>query len=331
MGAQVSASILIPNYNGKELLRECLPSVVEAVKEDSGNHEIIVIDDGSTDGSISFLRKHFPDVKIVELKENQRLAKALNAGLAAARQEIVVIPNTDMLVNEYFLQGLLRHFKCAQAEKLFAVHPKHLKWDRTTIDGGKRQAVIYFGIFEPFGEHDREKDSGQIDIISPVLTVENGAYRKKILLELGGFDPLFPSFQMFIDVCYRAWKKGYFLVFDPRSVLYHKEHATYSRVFSRRQIEFYQIKEKLIFMWKNFTDLSLLIEHVFFLPVYVLLHVFAKGDLTALKSFVSASREIPKIIKWRIQDHSYLRSDKEVFRLLNLPFRVMRIPKKLLK
>jgi len=332
MNRTESASILIPNLNGRELLKKCLPSVLEAASEGSGNHEVIVIDMGSNDGSVSFLREYFPIVKVVELQDAW-IPEALNAGLKIARNEIVIIIDNDSILDEHFISPLLKHF---ENPKLFAVHPKLLHWDRRTIDGGKRQGTILFGIFETFGEHENEKDSGQIDTVSPVLIAEHGAFRKKILIKLGGFDSLFPLYFNRIDISYRAWKKGYFIIFEPRSVEFHKSSVRFASKQKRRfprPTRYYKTleeKTRLLFMWKNFTDSRLLIRHIFLLPEYLVFRMIQSGDpVMVLTAFMSASRQIPTIMKRRSYEKgTYLRSDKEVFSILNLPFCLVNIPRK---
>jgi hypothetical protein len=99
-------SIIILNWNGKDLLAEGLPSVIEAVQRDGRPHEILVVDNGSSDGSQEYLRAAFPRVRILELPENRGFARANNLGVQAARHDIVVLLNNDMVVDPGFLRPL---------------------------------------------------------------------------------------------------------------------------------------------------------------------------------------------------------------------------------
>ena len=108
--AQAPATIIIVNWDGRQLLAECLPSVVEAVQHDGGKHEILVVDNGSTDGSVDFVREHFPCVHVLALDRNYGFAEGNNRAIAQARTDIVVLLNNDMVVNREFLRPLLDGF-----------------------------------------------------------------------------------------------------------------------------------------------------------------------------------------------------------------------------
>src|SRR3989344_8187677 len=95
-------SIIIPNWNGKSLLEKNLPGVIATAKD----AEIIVVDDGSTDGSVGYLKAKFPNVTVVEKKRHEGFASTVNAGIAAAITDIVVLLNTDVEPEENFLPAL---------------------------------------------------------------------------------------------------------------------------------------------------------------------------------------------------------------------------------
>src|SRR5215510_13406516 len=93
----VAASVVIPNWNGRGLLEKYIPSVIEALAGNPAN-EILVVDNGSTDGSAQFLREHFPQVNVLALPENLGFGGGSNAGFRAAKNDIVVLLNSDMRV-----------------------------------------------------------------------------------------------------------------------------------------------------------------------------------------------------------------------------------------
>jgi len=101
------ASVVIPNWNGKDLLEKYLPSVVEAM----AGHEVIVVDNGSEDGSAAFVRERFPTVKVLALPKNLGFGGGSNAGFRAATGDIVVLLNSDMRVAPDFLAPLLEGFR----------------------------------------------------------------------------------------------------------------------------------------------------------------------------------------------------------------------------
>src|ERR1700722_3509963 len=105
-----AASVVIPNWNGRDLLEQYLPSVIAALAGNPEN-EIIVVDNGSTDGSAAFVRTAFPDVKLLALDRNLGFGGGSNAGFRAAKNDIVVLLNSDMQVSPNFLAPLVRGFR----------------------------------------------------------------------------------------------------------------------------------------------------------------------------------------------------------------------------
>src|SRR5260370_36826317 len=112
-----ACSIVIPNWNGRDLLARYLPYVEAAVAGNPAN-EILVVDNGSTDGSVQFLRENFPSVKALALERNLGFGGGSNAGFQAAANDIVVLLNNDMRVEPGFLAPLLAG---VTADKVFAV------------------------------------------------------------------------------------------------------------------------------------------------------------------------------------------------------------------
>src|SRR5690349_5141527 len=108
--ASDAATVVIPNWNGRDLLEKYLPSVIEALSGNV-NNEIIVVDNGSTDGSAEFVLQTFPQVNVLALPENLGFGGGSNAGVRAARNDIVVLLNSDMRVAPDFLQPLLQPFE----------------------------------------------------------------------------------------------------------------------------------------------------------------------------------------------------------------------------
>ena len=122
-----AASLVIPNWNGKDLLERFVPSWLEAIKNHPGS-EVIVVDNGSTDGSAEWLRSQHPEVILVALEKNLGFGGGSNAGFRAAKNDIVVLLNSDMRVEAGFLAPLLEGFTDG---KVFAVSCQIFLSDRT--------------------------------------------------------------------------------------------------------------------------------------------------------------------------------------------------------
>lgn len=313
MPSSKNVSFITLNYNGKDILATCLPSLFQAIEFDSGNHEVIVVDNGSSDGSVEFVEQHFPDAKLIVLDDNKMLPGGYNAGVKEAKNEILIILNNDMIVKEDFIEQIVRPFN--ENEDLFAVTPKFLKLDKQTIDGGKRQGRISKGFFIPYGEHDNELDYGQLDTTSYVLTAEAAAYNRKKFIEIGYLDELFPLYYPFVDLSYRAWKRGYKILYEPDAVVYHMGGVTVNRFLNLKEIELITGREHFLFMWKNFTSHKLLANHLIYL-MPLLTKSFLKANFAICKSFIQALKEVNYLKKRRYSEKiNAKRSDIEIFEL----------------
>lgn len=259
-------SAVIPSWNGKELLAVTLPTVVRAVlREDMPDNEIIVVDNGSSDGTGEFLRTFFPQVRILMLTTNQGFASACNLGVQESHNDIVLLLNNDMAVHPDFLDPLLEVF--AAEPQAFAVSCQIRFWEtgRRQEETGKTHIAFRWGLCEPF-HHNTYAD----DTIYPILYPGGGssAFRRKKFLDLGGFDKktFSPFYGEDTDLGYRAWKRGWPSFFQPRSIVYHRHRSTTRRLYSEKVLDSLLWKNMVLFTWKNITSPSLFLRHLLFLP-----------------------------------------------------------------
>ncbi len=224
--APETASVVIPNWNGKDLLEKYLPSVVEAM---AGN-EIIVVDNGSQDGSAEFLRAAFPQVKLLALPRNLGFGGGSNAGFRAAANDIVVLLNSDMRVAPDFLAPLLEGFR---DPAVFAVSCQIFFSDPAKL---REETGLTQGWWQDGGLRVRHRIDAAIDDLFPCFYGGGGscAFDRRKFLELGGFDPLLAPFYLEdTDLGYLAWKRGWKVLYQPRSVVYHEHRGTIGKTFPR--------------------------------------------------------------------------------------------------
>ena len=306
---KLTCTILIPNYNGKEMLSECLPSIMDAVKRRGDRDEIIVIDNASTDDSTAFLRSEYPQVKTLSLTENRAIF-AVNDGARAAQNEIMVLLNNDMIVEPDFLDPMLEHFA---DEAVFAVTGKVYQWNKSTIQGCRRRAVFSRGFFWYVNDLAAPDSQG--------LTLHalggQSAYHKTKFLELCGFDTLFsPFYHEDLDISYRAYKRGWRIVYEPRSVMYHRGAATAGKLYSRGELDIFLQKNLFLFIWKNIHDPALWAQHWCLLVPRLILSA-VRGDLSHAFGFFGAVRQFRPAMRRRAEARVEARiSDREVLRLL---------------
>ena len=304
-------SVVIPNYNGKNLLAKNLPKIFSELKGFAlGKTEIIVVDDASTDDSILFLDKlakeyHF---KVLLNVKNLGFSPSVNKGVKAANGEIIILLNTDIYPENNFLEPLLSHFK---DEKVFAVGclDKSIEGEKTVLRGRglgewKRGFLV----------HRR----GEVDK-TDTLWVSGGssAFRKDIWDKLGGLNELFaPFYWEDIDISYRALKSGYKVIFEPKSIVVHEhEKGAIKANYSDFQIKTIAYRNQFIFVWGN-ADLDLIFSNVLWFP-YHKIKALLKLDWPFFLGFFSALSLTPKVLSFRRKAQKlFVKTDSEVIKEL---------------
>lgn len=271
----MNVSVVIPNWNGRLLLAKHLPSVRAAV----GKSEIIVSDDCSSDDSVSFLRRTFPDIRIIEKFRHDGFASTVNAGVHEASGEIVILINTDIKPEQNFLAPLLRHFSDPQ---VFAVGCLDRSVEgKKTVLRGRGLARWDKGFFI----HRR----GEVDRTDTVwVSGGSGAFRKSIWQELGGMDERFnPFYWEDIDLSYRAVQAGYTVLFEPGSVVWHyHEIGKIKSDFTPEEIKRIAYRNQFLFMFKHAPPGQRL-QQLVYVPTR-LLSAGIRGDISMIRGFAGA-------------------------------------------
>jgi len=249
----MKATLIIINHNGRDLLAQSAPAALEAARK-AGGHTVTVADDASSDDSIEFLSKSFPEVKVLALPK-AGFGPACNSGVEAADTEAALILNNDAIVTPEFLEPLLEDL--AEPD-VFAVGCKFLNPDGSLTHAlGNRTSGTWQG---PLLRLHHETRPEMLKQTCPQLYPNGGAmafWREK-WLALGGFDPLFhPFYWEDVDIGYRAWARGWRVLYEPRSVVYHDQGSTMGRFHRPAHIELMSAKNALLFTWKNLLDTHL--------------------------------------------------------------------------
>jgi GT2 family glycosyltransferase len=307
------ATVIIVNWDGKHLLSECLPSLIESLKCARGNHEILVVDNGSTDGSVQFIHENFPQVRVLALDRNYGFSGGNNRGVAQARTDIVVFLNNDMVVDRDFLQPLLSGFSdplvFAVTSQIFFADPS-----RRREETGKTRARFERGFFYFWHDAIRAEDEN-LDLI-PVFWAGGGscAIDRKKFLAMGGFDPLYhPFYVEDADLSYQAWKRGWKCLLAPASRVVHKHRSTSKAKFGNLFVDNTIRKNQYLFIWKNVTLLPMIFEHLVNLPRIHIRAMIQDGPGFEIRAFLRAFRLLPHALARRISTRPhYVISDREV-------------------
>ena len=314
------ASIIILSWNKKELLGECLDAVLKAVALEGGDHEIILVDNGSTDGTQDHVRTHYPEVRLIELDRNYRFCRANNIAVKCARNEVVVLLNNDVIVEPGFLTPLLEGFN---QPDVFAVTSQIFNYDqsKTREETGKTFGTLVFGCVHVGHTPPNELDERRGYV--PVFYAGGGssAYHRGIFLDLGGFNEVYyPGYVEDADLSYRAWKAGYRVLFCPASKVVHKHRSTNATKLGNRKIDYLIARNLFVLFWQNVTSPRLFFKHLVQLPLRILLDL-SRGRSAILRAFLGAFVKLPRIVWNRATASSLARlSDEETLAAIDTWF-----------
>jgi O-antigen biosynthesis protein len=309
-----SASIVIPNWNGRDLLEKYLPSVVAAAAPYAGS-EIIVVDNASHDGSAAFLRENFPSVRVLAQEKNLGFGGGSNAGFRAAKNDIVVLLNSDMRVDENFLRPLLAPFTDPD---IFAVACQIFFADPTI----RREET---GLTQATWSHGRlllrHRLDDRVQTTFPCFYPGGGssAFDRRKFLELGGFDEILrPFYFEDTDLGYMAWKRGWKVLYEPRSIVFHQHRGTIGKKFSKAHVDRVLKKNVLLMTWKNVHDWKMLSEHLWKCFISASGALLGRRDPNrhTFAGIYRAFFQLPELLgsRWKARDLAYV-TDREALRL----------------
>jgi O-antigen biosynthesis protein len=311
--APAAASVVIPNWNGRDLLARYLPSVVTALAGNPAN-EIIVVDNGSTDDSAAYVRAQFPQVRLVALERNVGFGGGSNAGFREAKNDIVVLLNNDMRVEPDFLGSLLEGFAdpavFAVSCQIFFSDPGKVREETGLTQGSWQDGALRV----------RHRADPAVTGLFPCFYGGGGscAFDRRKFRELGGFDELFAPFYFEdTDLGYMAWKRGWKVLYQARSVVHHEHRGTIGKNFGEDFIQGVVKRNALLFAWKNIHEWRRLAGHFAFTWAGAVLSVIF-GKVTGRPTFAamgSAFLRLPQAVRsrWRARALASV-SDTEAFR-----------------
>jgi len=280
-----SVTLVVPSFNGRDLLAATLPSVL------SQGTEVLVVDDGSADGTAIYLREEWPDVRVLELSENVGVAAALNRGVAQTVTEFVALLNNDVELAPGWLEPLLATLRAHPAAA--CATGKLLRYDdRARIDAAgdvllRSAAVINRGA----GELDR----GQYDRAEAVFGACAGAalYRRAAFDAVGPFDEAYFAYLEDVDWAMRAQLVGLGARYEPAAVAFHMGGAT-----TRRRQDYYgrlQRRNQLLLVAKTFPA-GTLARHGWRIALTQLLSLAASARAGGLRDHLGAWAEATRML-----------------------------------
>ncbi len=306
---KTAISVVIPTFNGLHLLQKHLAKVAKILRP---GDQIVIVDDASSDETLSWLmtqkdlyRPQNITLTTVALKKNQRFAAAVNAGVKGSKHPYILLLNNDVSpLSPNLREQLLRWFS---DPLLFAVGCGEVrKNDPSTQLFGRGTGHWHRGFLAHYYDPQQKQ-------YATLWTTGGSMMFEKAKFELlGGFDTLFyPAYEEDRDLSYRALKRGWDLLFDFDSLVWHQHETTNQSVFGQQEMSINSWKNQCLIVWKNVDAINLL-KHILWLPFHlVITHSKTKGAFG--KGLWRALKLLPQVLaKRRRESRHWKRSDQQV-------------------
>lgn len=237
-------SVVIPNYNGKHLLEEYLPSVFAALKHSGIDSEVIISDDASSDGSLAFIQEKYPAIKTVRSETNRGFSHTANNGIKMAGKKLVLLLNSDVRLQEDYFEtqwkyfedpdtfGVMGSIRSEDGKKLMDA-AKYPIWK-----GGQLRTTVNCRVIP-------KSDKSCYTLF---LSGANALVDREKLLELQGFDTRYSPFYMEdVDLSVRAWRNGWNCFYEKEAVCSHKLSETIATHHKKKKVDLISRRNKFIF------------------------------------------------------------------------------------
>jgi len=307
-------SIIIVNWNGKKYLEECLTSVFNQTYP---NYEVILVDNGSSDGSAEYVDTNFPQAKIIRLDKNYGFAKGNNIGIEEAFKDsevkYIATLNNDTKVDPYWLEELVK--VAEMHEGVGSVAPKILFYHARNLI-----CCVGIRICKDCNAKERgrlEEDNNQYENVEEVFgpTAAAALFRREMLEEIGLFDEDYFAYYEDVDLAWRGRLAGWKCMYVPKAIVYHilagtsKQFSTFKAYYSERNriwnmIKFLPIHMIILSIWYSIMRYFLLIYGI---RVGKGAASFLEREsawtmvTTVMRAYVDAFRALPQVLKKRRQ------------------------------
>ena len=297
-------SIIIVNYNGKELLQKCLDSLL---KVNYDNFEIILVDNNSTDGTVEFITKNYPSLIIIKLDSNKGFAEPNNVAAKISKGKYLLFLNNDTVVTPNFISEMV---KVMETDKKIAICQSLLLKPDGSVDSSG-DFIDHLGVVY--------NSKTEIDEIREVSSARGASMlvRSDIFEKLDGFDQKFFITFEDVDLCWRSWILGYRVLIIPTSIVYHEGGITIKKIKS--EIAFHGFKNQLAMKITNFEPILAMRNMMLFFGIYGIRELKIWLDYTISGSTKLSSTEyedniapkpsfkvIAKSIFWILSNYGYL-------------------------
>ena len=290
----IQVSIIIPNFNGKQFLTDCLNSIT---KQNFSLYEVIIIDNASTDESVEYIKDNYAEFTLIQNLENLGFATAVNQGIKASNAEYVFLLNNDTELEVECVSNLLNCID--NDETIFSVSSKMIQnQDRNLIDDAGDEYTI-LGFTQKVGNN---KSSELYRSKREIFSACAGAaiYRRGIFDIIGYFDENFFAYMDDVDISYRARIYGFKCVYCPDALVYHHVSATSGSKYNAFKIRL-AARNNVYVPYKNMPWPQLILNLLFLLLGFLIKYLvfvkkgYGKDYIAGLKEGLSSLDKIDRI------------------------------------
>jgi GT2 family glycosyltransferase len=312
-------SVVIPTWRGRHLLEAYLPSVLsaeDAYREKSGAQvETIIVEDAGGDDTHAWLESRYKErIRLKVHARNQGFSSACQTGFETARFPIVLLLNNDVRLETGCIAPLVEHFS---DPSVFAVTGKIFNQKGDTLCNGGKIARFRRGMWSTYENYDILPDaSSNLPLLSFTAIGAFSVFDRAKLLDVGGFDPLAIMVED-VELSYRAWKRGWLVKYEPRSIAYHDASQTMDKRYRRRSLDKISRRSRILMHWMLLHDRKMFRRHLAFMTARFLIGWLIL-DWRFYWAVFSGLANLPAIrYKRRATRQTMVRSDNELLELLN--------------
>lgn len=308
----LEATIIIPNYNGKEMLENCIATLE---KQTCKEFKVLVIDNGSTDGSTR-VTSSLPAFEMIALPENTGFCKAVNIGIQLTKTPYFILLNNDTEAEEHFVEELLK--AVGQSEDIFSCGAQMIDYrNRDLIDN----AGDYYLLTGWARARGKGKPAADFEKPCEVFSCCAGAsiYRTEVIQKIGMFDERHFAYLEDVDIGYRAKIYGYRNCYAPKAKVYHLGSATTGTRYNKTKV-FLAARNSMYVIYKNMPlpqivfNFPFLFGGVLIKTLFFVKKGFAGAYLKGIKEGFLAPRKCRKVRFKREHLGNYIRIEKELAR-----------------
>lgn len=235
--------MVLPNFNGRDLLESFLPFTIQALENSGYSYEFLIVDDCSTDDSFEFITVNYPRIRILKNAINKGFSFTCNRGIRESNNQLIFLINSDIKLSPDYFKGQLAYFDDPET---FGVMGKILNGDGTKVEIGAkipRRIGKYLKTNHQYLPSPNSKTAPTL-----FLSGANSLIDRQKLAELGGFDELYsPFYSEDLDLGIRAWRMGWKCYFHEQSTCYHLGSATMKTQIRREWVKTIYFRNRMLF------------------------------------------------------------------------------------